>query len=116
MVWTEGEVETSRDGGFSGAGGPDNETIDGDEGLRGGMSDVGEVRTEAKAAAAALTKDGLRGTAGSSGRFDVELDRPEAGLLTGSSLEAEVDAGALTLGLLVFLQVNLPPRLRWVCS
>lgn len=116
MVWTEGEVGASRDGGFSGAGGPDNETTDGDEGLRGGMCDVGEVRTEAKAAAAALTKDGLRGTAGSSGRFDVGLVRPEARLLTGSSLEAEVDAGALTLGLLVFRRVNLPPRLRWVCS
>lgn len=80
------------------------------------MCDVGEVRAEARAAAAALTTDGLRDTAGSSGRFDVGLVRPEAQWLTGSSLEAEVVAGGLTLELLVFLRVNLLPRLRWVCS
>lgn len=80
------------------------------------MCDVGEVRVEARAAAAALTTDGLRGAAGSSGRFDVGLVRPEGEWLTGSRLEAKVQAEGLTLGLLVFLRVSLPPRLRWLCS
>lgn len=80
------------------------------------MCDVEEVRVEARDAAAALSTDGLRGTAGSSGRFDMGLVRPEGEGLTGSRLEAMVLAEGLTLGLLVFLRVSLPPRLRWLCS
>ena len=88
------------------------------------MCDVGEVRAEAKAAAAALTSDGLRGAVRSSGRTDVGLVRTEGGRLTGvkaevepwATLEAKAGAGGLTLGALVFLRVSLPPRVRWVCS
>ncbi len=82
------------------------------------------MRTEARAAAAALTIDGLRGTVGSSGRTDVGLVRPEEGRLTGAKAEvepwarseAEAEAGGLTLGVLVFPRVSLLLRVRWVCS
>lgn len=93
------------------------------------MCDVGEVRAEARAAAAALTRDGLRGMVGSSGRIDVGLVRLEGGKLEGGRLkgakaevepcsrfEAEAEAGGLTLGVLVFLRASLLPRVRWVCS
>lgn len=88
------------------------------------MCDVGEVRTEARAAAAALTTDGLRDTVGSSGRTDVGLVRAERERLTGakaevegsSRLAAEAEAGGLTLGVVVFLRASLLPRVRWVCS
>lgn len=114
----------SRDGGFSGTGGPASEAIAGDDGLRGGICDVGEVRAEARAAAAALTSDGLRGAVRSLGSVDVGLVRPEGGTLMvvkaevepSVRLEAEAEAGALTLGVLVFLRVSLLPRVRWVCS
>lgn len=86
------------------------------------MCDEGEVRTEARVAAAALTTDGLRGAVESSGRTDVVLVRPEGGRLTGAKvepwvrLEAKADAGGLTLGVMIFPRVNLPLRVRWVCS
>lgn len=95
-VRAEGEEGASRHGGLSGAKGPANEATAGDDGLRGGMCDVGEVRAEAKAA---LTTDRLRGTEGSSGRIDVGLGRLERGRLTGAKaeepwaiLEAEAEA------------------------
>lgn len=88
------------------------------------MCDIGEVRTEARAAAAALTTDGLRGTEGLSGSNDVGLMRLVGGRELGGKaeeepwgkLEAEVEAGGLTLGGLVFPRVSLLPRVRWVCS
>lgn len=70
------------------------------------------MRVEVGAAAAALTIDGLRGATGSMVRFDVGLVGSEGGWLVGSMLEAEVQAGGLTLGLPVFLRVSLPPRFR----
>ena len=114
----------SRDGGLSDARGLASEVTADDDGLRGGMCEVGEVRAEARAAAAALTMDGLRGTAGSSGTIDVGLVRPEAGRLPGAKaeveplarLKAEAEDGGLTLGVLVFPRVSLLPRVRWVCS
>lgn len=83
----------------------------------------GEVRAEARAAAAALTRDGLRGAVRSSGKID-GLVRLGSGRLTESKaevdswvkLEAEAEAGGLTLGVLVFFRVSLLPRVRWVCS
>lgn len=123
-VRVEGEEGASRDGGLSGASGLANEATAGDDGLRGGKCDIGEVRAEARTAAAALTADGLRGAEGSSGRIDVGLVRPEMGRLKGAKgelepcarLEAEAEAGGLTLGVLVFLRISRLPRVRCVCS
>lgn len=88
------------------------------------MCEVGEVRAEARAAAAALTMDALRLAEGSSEKNDVGLVRLEGGRLPGAKaeagpwarLEAEAEAGGLTLGVLVFIRVSLLPRVRWVCS
>lgn len=104
--------------------GPATGVAPGDDGLQWGMCEVGELRAEARAAVAALTRDGLRGTMGSSGTSDVGLVRPETGRLPGAKaevepwvgLEAEAEDGALTLGVLVLARVSLPPRVRWVCS
>lgn len=114
-VRTEGDEGASREGGLSVAGGLAKEAAAVDEGLRGSIWETGDVRAEARAAAAALTTDGLKGIAASSGGLEVGLVRPKAKSFAGSRVEAEVVAGGLTLGLLVFLR-NLPPRFRWVCS
>lgn len=75
----------------------------GDEG--GDMCELREVR----AAEAVFTTDGLRGTEESTETFDVGLVRSDGSWLTGSMLEAEVQAGGITLVLLVFLRLSLPP-------
>lgn len=118
-VCLEGEEGASKEGGLSGTGeGPDSEASDGEDGLRGGLCDVGEVRADAKATAAAL-----RG-AESSKRTDTGLVRVVGVGLPGAKaeaepwtgLEVEAEAERLTLGVLVFLRATLPPRVRWVCS
>lgn len=111
-VRAEGEVGASRDGRVPGIEGSDGATNDADE-LQRVLCDIGEVRAEARAAAAAVTADGLRGTQeGLSGGPEVGLVRMEEGRLQGAKVEAEAVAGGLTLEVLVFPRINLPPRTR----
>lgn len=100
----EGEGVASK-GGFSGAGAPPEEASSGEEG--GAMCEVGETR----ATADETTSAGLLDAAGSAGGL-----RPEGGRLTESSLRTKVQAGGLTLGLLLFLRFSRTPWLRLVCS
>lgn len=93
------------EGGVSGAGEPPEEVSSGEE--EEGMCEVGETRATADETASAWLLDAV----GSAGRV-----RPDGGRLAGSSLETTVQAGELTLGLLVFLWFSLNLWRRLLCS
>lgn len=99
-VSAEAQEEFSSKGGFSGAGVPPVEAASGEEG--GGLCKVGET---------GATADGILEAADSAGGL-----RPEGGRLTESSVETEVQAGGLTLGVLVFRRFSLTPWPRLLCS
>lgn len=104
-VWAEAQEGFSSKGGFSGAGVPPVEAASGEEG--GVLCEVGE----AGAAADESTSAGIPEAADSAGGL-----RPEGGRLTESSVETEVQAGGLTLGLLLLRRFSLTPWPRLLCS